>query len=61
MMTPTQAMTASLTMMTDAEVHYVLAYCDGEVRRCAENSAAMDKFEARRLAAERELTNRRNR
>ena len=48
-------------MMTDDELHYVYAYCDGEVRRCAENSTTLDRFEARRLAAERELANRRNR
>ena len=59
MMTPTQVMTSPLRHMDLAELCYVYAYCDGEIRRCAEHSTTMDRFEKRRQEAETELWSRR--
>lgn len=57
-MTPTIAMKFPIDLMTLVELRYTMAYCDGEVRRCAENSATMDHFEKRRQEAEAELVKR---
>jgi hypothetical protein len=58
-MTPTQAMTSPLEFMNEQELKYVYAYCDGEVRRAADNSPELDRFERRRQEAEAELAKRR--